>query len=69
MTAASTPTKAWQAMVPELPPFESPADTADGPPVASPADTAERLLLLLHYTIDWDTSWVADPRYRKNVLG
>jgi len=65
MTAASTPTKAWQAMVPELPPFESPADTADGPPVASPADTAERLLLLLHYTIDWTTSWVADPRYRK----
>ena len=65
MTAASTPTKAWQAMVPELPSFESPADTADGPPVASPADTAERLLLLLHYTIDWTTSWVADPRYRK----
>ena len=52
-------------MVPELPPFESPADTADGPPVACPADTAERLLLLLHYTIDWDSSWVADPKYRK----
>lgn len=30
-----------------------------------PADTAERLLLLLHYSIDWDTSWVAEPRYRK----
>ena len=65
MTAASTPTKAWQAMVPELPPLDSPADTGDGPSVASPADTAERLLLLLHYSIDWDTSWVSDPRYRK----
>ena len=40
-------------MVPELP-------AVDGP-----ADTAERLLLLLHYGIDWENSWVADPRYRK----
>ena len=53
MTAALTPTQAWQAMVPEL------------PPLVGAADTAERLLLLLHYSIDWDTSWVADPRYRK----
>ena len=56
-------------MVPELPPFESPADTADGPPVASPADTAERLLLLLHYTINWDTSWVGGSQIPQNVLG
>jgi len=34
------PTRAWQAMVPEL------------PPVTGAADTAERLLLLLHYGID-----------------
>jgi hypothetical protein len=47
------PTRAWQAMVPEL------------PPVAGAADTAERLLLLLHYGIDWENSWVADPRHRK----
>lgn len=47
-----TPTQAWQAMVPEL------------EPLTPPADTAERLLLLLHYSIDWDTSWVAEPRYR-----
>lgn len=40
-------------MVPELPPLDG------------PADTAERLLLLLHYGIDWDNSWIAEPRYRK----
>lgn len=33
------------------------------PPLTGPADTAERLLLLLHYGIDWENSWVAD--YRK----
>lgn len=53
MTAALTPTQAWQATVPEL------------PPVDGPHAIAERLLLLLHYGIDWETSWVADPRYRK----
>lgn len=47
------PTQAWQALVPEL------------EPTAPPTDTAERLLLLLHYSIDWETSWVAEPRYRK----
>lgn len=32
----------------------------------SPAsDIAERLLLLLHYSIDWENSWVADKRYLK----
>ncbi|SIJ22374.1 Uncharacterised protein [Mycobacteroides abscessus subsp. abscessus] len=51
MSAAETPTKAWQAMVPSL------------PPNYDEADTAERLLLLLHYAIDWKTSWVKD--YRK----
>lgn len=53
MTAKPTPTRAWQALVPELPPIDG------------PADTAERLLLLLHYGIDWETSWVAAPKYRK----
>lgn len=55
MTAAptQTQTQAWQAMVPEL------------RPLTGPFDTAERLLLLLHYGIDWETSWLADPRYRK----
>lgn len=57
------PTQAWRALVPELPPFAQDGDRA--PDHTSPADTAERLLLLLHYSIDWDTSWVADPRYRK----
>lgn len=32
------------------------------PPLTGPAATAERLLLLLHYGIDWDTSWVANHR-------
>jgi hypothetical protein len=53
MPEAQTPTRTWQALAPEL------------PPLPGPADTAERLLLLLHYGIDWDTSWVAEPRHRK----
>ena len=69
MTAAPTPTQAWRAMVPDLSPFAKPnpdnAAGIDGRPGISPADTAERLLLLLHYSIDWETSWVAEPRYRK----
>lgn len=52
--ANRTPTQVWQAMAPK-----------DLPPVTGAADTAERLLLLLHYSIDWETSWVADPKYRK----
>ena len=51
--ATATPTRLWQATVPDL------------PDVDGPADTAQRLLLLLHYAIDWETSWVAEPRYRK----
>ncbi|MBS4730638.1 hypothetical protein MSM1_20735 [Mycobacterium sp. SM1] len=53
MTPVKTPTQVWRALVPELP-------AVDGP-----AETAERLLLLLHYAIDWENSWVAEPRYRK----
>lgn len=45
-----TPTQTWQALVPEL------------TPQPGPADTAERLLLLLHYAIDWNNSWVAQHR-------
>lgn len=66
MAAAPTPTQAWRAMVPDLPPLANPDldPTTAGPLRTSPADTAERLLLLLHYSIDWETSWVADQRYR-----
>lgn len=46
----STSTERWLASAPEL------------PPVHGPASTAERLLLLLHYGIDWDNSWVASRR-------
>ncbi len=48
---ARTPTQTWQALVPEL------------PAVSGPAEVAQRLLLLLHFSIDWDNSWVRD--YRK----
>lgn len=44
-----TPTDRWLAALPEL------------PALAEPAGTAERLLLLLHYGIDWD-SWVGSHR-------
>ena len=50
-TTTLRPTQSWQQLVPEL---ES---------LTGAADTAERLLLLLHYSIEWDSSWVAD--YRK----
>lgn len=49
----TAPTREWQGLVPEL------------PGVDGPADTAERLLLLLHYSIDWETSWVGGAKYRK----
>lgn len=60
------PTRAWQAMVPELPALTNNKDD-DGADesVICAADTAERLLLLLHYSIDWDNSWVGELRYRK----
>ena len=53
MTTPGSPTDRWRAAAPPLPPL-SPA-----------ADTAERLLLLMHYSIDWSQSWVAGyiPRY------
>lgn len=44
-----TPTDRWLATLPEL------------PALAGPAGTAERLLLLLHYGVDWD-SWVGSHR-------
>jgi hypothetical protein len=45
-----TPTSRWLAAVPEMPPLDG------------PAGTAERLLLLIHYGIDWQDGWVG--RYR-----
>lgn len=51
--AKPTPTQVLQALVPELHPELS----------APPADVAERLLLLLHYSIDWD-SWIGEDRSR-----
>ncbi len=68
MTGELTPTRAWQALVPELRSFTVQGDSEAGAPptvAARAADTAERLLLLLHYSIDWDNSWVAEEKYRK----
>lgn len=48
----STPTMRWRAAVPELPPLTDPA-----------AISAERLLLLVHYDLDWD-AWIGDHRHR-----
>jgi hypothetical protein len=64
--AELTPTRAWQALVPEL---RALTDDPTGP-AARAADTAERLLLLVHFSIDWDSSWVADhrPKYWDEIL-
>lgn len=45
-----TPTDRWLATV------------ADMPALDGPEGTAERLLLLLHYGIDWHTGWVVSRR-------
>lgn len=46
----SSPTDQWLATVPDMPALEG------------PAGTAERLLLLLHYGIDWQTGWISNYR-------
>lgn len=66
-----TPTRRWQALVPELRSFtlngqSSEAEMTDAEKAAARAvDTAERLLLLVHYSIDWDNSWVGEEKHRK----
>lgn len=57
---ALSPTRAWQALVPELPPFITADSDERSARRGAAADTAERLLLLLHYSIDWKHGWVAD---------
>ncbi|MBA3019680.1 hypothetical protein [Propionicimonas sp.] len=51
ITTTDTPTDRW---------LQNLAGTL--PPLTGHSGTAERLLLLLHYGIDWDTSWVATHR-------
>jgi hypothetical protein len=53
-----SPTSLWLAEVPGMPPLDG------------PAGTAERLLLLLHYGIDWNSGWVSQHRaaYWEKVL-
>lgn len=64
-----TPTRRWQALVPELrsllPPSGGDTEESSATGDAHAVDTAERILLLLHYSIDWDNGWVAEPKYRK----
>ncbi|MDV6310003.1 hypothetical protein [Gordonia amicalis] len=51
-TTSELPTRRWREVVPELPELSDPA-----------AITAERLLLLVHYDLDWD-SWIGEHRHR-----
>lgn len=46
----STPTDQWLAAVEDM------------PPLPGSAGTAERLLLLLHYGIDWQHGWISSRR-------
>lgn len=48
--AVVTPTDVWLAHVPAMPPLEG------------PEGVAERLLLLIHYGIDWSDGWVTAHR-------
>lgn len=50
-TPQPTPTDTWLAQTASF-----------MPPLTGPAGTAERLLLLVHYGIDWESSWVASRR-------
>lgn len=54
-----TPTQTWLAHV-----------ASYMPPLPGPPGTAERLVLLLHYSIDWDSSWVSSyrPTYWDKIL-
>lgn len=51
MTQSQTPTDRWLACVQD-----------DLPPLDGPSGTAERLLLLLHYGIDWQSGWIVAYR-------
>lgn len=60
MSGTTTATSRWLKATPDLPPLTDPA-----------ASTAERLVLLLHYGIDWsDQNWVTARRgdYWDNLL-
>lgn len=50
MTPGRTPTDRWLAATEGMPPLEG------------PAAAAERLLLLVHYGIDWSDGWVSRHR-------
>lgn len=50
MTEPGTPTAVWLAVVPAL------------PALCGHEGSAERLLLLMHFGIDWDRSWVRGKR-------
>lgn len=53
MTLTGTPTSRWLAHTSDV-----------MPPLDGPEGTAERLLLLLHYGIDWTDGWVGRRRSR-----
>ena len=51
-TGGASPTSSWLAAV------------AGMPPLLGPASTAERLVLLLHFGVDWNGGWVGTHRAR-----
>ena len=55
MSSAPTPTSRWLA-----------ATASTMPPLEGAAGVAERLLLLVHYGVDWQGGWVG--RYRTRSL-
>lgn len=50
-TPETDPTTRWLAHTSEV-----------MPPLEGPAGTAERLLLLVHYGVDWENGWVSSRR-------
>ncbi len=50
MSTARTPTDTWLAARPDM------------PALTGPAGVAERLLLLIHYGIDWQHGWIRNHR-------
>lgn len=54
MSPQPSPTQHWRQHAPDLPPLD----------VGTAVDTAERLLLLVHYCINWQDGWVQSYRHR-----
>lgn len=54
MSQQPSPTQQWREHAPDLPPIDE----------GTAVDTAERLLLLVHYCINWQDGWLQSYRHR-----